>query len=245
MWKECLHKLSERQDSLRTSPVIRSSSHLFCCRNYPRGCDSQHLPLQGKTKTAISHVCYCRSTLRCEIIWFAHQSKVLFSIHPSSRTHYVVSPSDSSSCRNRSLPGCEGSIPPVLSPPCQIPRAKSGSDIEMVGRSCHRQTSHYLTSNITGMSSIGRSFKVVALAIELKSSTSSMVSRNSGSRPWCMTNATTTGPIVRISPYELHVIDPAFYDTLYNFNPELEKRRYQIGMPPFSSTQFPTSRDCI
>lgn len=31
------------------------------------------------------------------------------------------------------------------------------------------------------------------------------------------------GPIVRVNPFELHVKDPSYYDTLFNFNPELDK----------------------
>jgi cytochrome P450 len=34
------------------------------------------------------------------------------------------------------------------------------------------------------------------------------------------------GPIVRVNPFELHVKDPSYYDTLFNFNPELDKRVY-------------------
>lgn len=36
------------------------------------------------------------------------------------------------------------------------------------------------------------------------------------------------GPIVRISPNELHINDPEYYDTLFNFNPHLDKRAYAL-----------------
>ncbi|KAK5729466.1 hypothetical protein LTR17_011886 [Elasticomyces elasticus] len=32
------------------------------------------------------------------------------------------------------------------------------------------------------------------------------------------------GPIVRISPSEVHILDPTFFDELFNFNPELDKQ---------------------
>ncbi|KAK5127636.1 hypothetical protein LTR85_006977 [Meristemomyces frigidus] len=34
------------------------------------------------------------------------------------------------------------------------------------------------------------------------------------------------GPIIRVNPFEVHILDPSFYDTLYNFSPELDKRAY-------------------
>ena len=39
------------------------------------------------------------------------------------------------------------------------------------------------------------------------------------------------GPIVRINHQEVHIDDPDFYDKLYNFNPQLDKMKYAIGMP--------------
>ena len=37
------------------------------------------------------------------------------------------------------------------------------------------------------------------------------------------------GPIVRINPFELHIADPEYYDVLFNFDPQLEKRQFAIG----------------
>lgn len=38
------------------------------------------------------------------------------------------------------------------------------------------------------------------------------------------------GPIVRINPFEISIDDPDFYDSLYNFNPHLEKRKIGLGL---------------
>jgi hypothetical protein len=43
-------------------------------------------------------------------------------------------------------------------------------------------------------------------------------------------NRILKGPIVRINPFELHINDPEYYDSLYNFNPQLEKRTFYVGM---------------
>ncbi|KAI9728590.1 MAG: hypothetical protein M1834_007618 [Cirrosporium novae-zelandiae] len=37
------------------------------------------------------------------------------------------------------------------------------------------------------------------------------------------------GPIVRVNPYEVHIIDPHYYDVLFNFDPHLEKREFAIN----------------
>ena len=37
------------------------------------------------------------------------------------------------------------------------------------------------------------------------------------------------GPIIRINPFELHVDDPDYYDTLFNHDPHLWKRSFAIG----------------
>jgi hypothetical protein len=37
------------------------------------------------------------------------------------------------------------------------------------------------------------------------------------------------GPIVRINHQEVHIDDLDFYDTLYNFNPQLDKMECAIG----------------
>jgi len=34
---------------------------------------------------------------------------------------------------------------------------------------------------------------------------------------------TWTGPIIRISPHDLHIIDPAFFDTLYRTDGRWDK----------------------
>ena len=39
-----------------------------------------------------------------------------------------------------------------------------------------------------------------------------------------------SGPIVRISHREVHIDDPEFYETLYNFNPQLDKMENAMGM---------------
>lgn len=44
----------------------------------------------------------------------------------------------------------------------------------------------------------------------------------------CNIHKTYASPIVRIGPNEVHVNDPEYYDTLYNFNPHLDKRRYAM-----------------
>ena len=37
------------------------------------------------------------------------------------------------------------------------------------------------------------------------------------------------GPIVRINPFEVHIVDSDYYDVLFNFDPHLEKRCFAIG----------------
>ena len=39
------------------------------------------------------------------------------------------------------------------------------------------------------------------------------------------------GMIVRIGPNEIHIADPTFYDTLFNFKSSIEKPKYEIGTP--------------
>lgn len=44
------------------------------------------------------------------------------------------------------------------------------------------------------------------------------------------------GPIVRISPNEVHILDSSFYHSLYNFDPELEKRDSHVQNLQFTPT---------
>ena len=37
------------------------------------------------------------------------------------------------------------------------------------------------------------------------------------------------GPIVRVAPFELHIDDPEFYDRIFNFGSQFDKREYQFG----------------
>jgi hypothetical protein len=54
-----------------------------------------------------------------------------------------------------------------------------------------------------------------------------------------------TGPIVRINSFELSIDDPDFYDSLYNFNPHLEKRKIGLGQPLYDHWNVKLSVDAI
>ncbi|KAH8651124.1 cytochrome P450 [Xylariales sp. PMI_506] len=48
------------------------------------------------------------------------------------------------------------------------------------------------------------------------------------------------GPIVRINPYELHILDPEFYDELYASNRELDKYRWWTNLAGADGSSFST-----
>ncbi len=48
------------------------------------------------------------------------------------------------------------------------------------------------------------------------------------------------GPIVRINPYELHIIDPDFYDELYASNRKLDKYRWWTNLAGADGSSFST-----
>lgn len=52
------------------------------------------------------------------------------------------------------------------------------------------------------------------------------------------TNLTNEGPIIRISPYELHIEDPKYYDELYVRASRRRKEKYEWSVRGFGPTLY-------
>ncbi|KAK3997030.1 hypothetical protein QBC44DRAFT_316061 [Cladorrhinum sp. PSN332] len=48
------------------------------------------------------------------------------------------------------------------------------------------------------------------------------------------------GPVVRINPYELHIIDPDFYDEIYYANRKLDKYEWWVKLTGTTNSVFAT-----
>ena len=55
-----------------------------------------------------------------------------------------------------------------------------------------------------------------------------------------LTQDFTIGPIVRINPYELHIIDPDFYDELYASDKKLDKYKWWTNLAGADGSSFST-----